>query len=607
MKSAPFLLAVAAALISACATGPSSSPSAPPGATADVARDPVDPDLDALVRSVTDGILKQLGPGPERVMAVSYFTADGEVSGISDELVGSLTTALAGSAKGRLKVVSRQVLDRLLAEASFQASDLADKEKQLTVGKQAGAELLLTGFITPAGDHFRLNAQLVEVETGVVVAAVARDFRAEGELAARATPRTSDTVLVKRERPRIAGASTTTTLFESFDQGAPEIQLEHREDSWGDRIRSASGTVELVERAGVGGSSCARFSFRAALESTDVAGEWRDAGLEFVARVSTGESIQGYDGIAIALAADGFDLVRLTLEQASPGGEQWFYLPLVLNRGEWSELRIPFASFYPADKGNKIDPSKPVTVSIAIPFTENWHRYAFRGGAEISCGLSVDDVGYFSRTSPEDPRVVDTFDDEIERLPLFADLYGTSVYNDYSSSDQGVTRTNPGVKGQSMRITRVQGGASGTGSGRSWRLEGGLDLTGEIRRFHDAGQSIAVFLSSPLAQKLSGFSALTFYVRSDVVTAGILELQDPDNERAFTYPFSVSGFWTRVRVPFAQWSGEQGSLKDAVASPGGTGPLKMMLNMDLPRQRLEQAGAGVLAFSVELDDVLLEK
>ncbi len=119
-------------------------------------------------------------------MAVYYFTVGGEVSGISDYLINGLTTSLATQGKGRVQVVSRQVLDRILSEASFQMSDLADKETQTQIGQQLGA------------DYYKLNTQVVEVTTGVVVTGLIFDFQLEEDFAQK-VGYGSEVIAVERE------------------------------------------------------------------------------------------------------------------------------------------------------------------------------------------------------------------------------------------------------------------------------------------------------------------------------------------------------------------------------------------------------------------------
>lgn len=51
----------------------------------------------------------------------------------------------------------------------FQLSALADEDSQAAVGRQLGADLILTGTIVQEEDIYVLNAQLIDVETGVVL------------------------------------------------------------------------------------------------------------------------------------------------------------------------------------------------------------------------------------------------------------------------------------------------------------------------------------------------------------------------------------------------------------------------------------------------------
>jgi TolB-like protein len=106
-----------------------------------------------------------------KTLAVYYFTGEGEESPLSNFLIDSLTTELANAISYeeiQVSIVSRQVLDRIMAELAFQHTDLADRDTQISIGRQLGAELILTGTITPVGEEYKINAQVLEVETGVV-------------------------------------------------------------------------------------------------------------------------------------------------------------------------------------------------------------------------------------------------------------------------------------------------------------------------------------------------------------------------------------------------------------------------------------------------------
>ena len=154
--------------------------------------------IDGVIEKTTQGILADLPQEQTRTLAVYYFTVGGAVSGISDYLINGLTTSLATQGKGRVQVVSRQVLDRILSEASFQMSDLADKETQIQIGQQLGADLILTGFIDPVADYYKLNTQVVEVTTGVVVTGLIFDFQLEEDFAQK-VGYGSEVIAVERE------------------------------------------------------------------------------------------------------------------------------------------------------------------------------------------------------------------------------------------------------------------------------------------------------------------------------------------------------------------------------------------------------------------------
>ena len=69
----------------------------------------------------------------------------------------------------QVRVVSRTILDQILEELAFQSSDLVDPQTQRSVGKQLGADIVVTGVIGPADQGKKFNIQLIEVETGVVL------------------------------------------------------------------------------------------------------------------------------------------------------------------------------------------------------------------------------------------------------------------------------------------------------------------------------------------------------------------------------------------------------------------------------------------------------
>lgn len=136
-------------------------------------------DVDALIEDASWEAVEilwnnyeDLEEGPTRTMAVYYFLEDGKVSARSDALIEGLTTQLANAIayEGiRVGVVSRTNLDRILEELAFQSSDLVDPATQKSVGRQLGADIIVSGVTTATDRGDKFNIQLIEVETGVVL------------------------------------------------------------------------------------------------------------------------------------------------------------------------------------------------------------------------------------------------------------------------------------------------------------------------------------------------------------------------------------------------------------------------------------------------------
>lgn len=115
-------------------------------------------------------------------IAVYYFLEDRRESPRSDYVLNLLGTGIANAIHEEerpLTLVSRTALDRILEEQSFQVSALADPGTQLLLGKQLGAQIIVTGTITPVQDGYEVNAQMIRVDTGAVLGGVVRTIYPE--------------------------------------------------------------------------------------------------------------------------------------------------------------------------------------------------------------------------------------------------------------------------------------------------------------------------------------------------------------------------------------------------------------------------------------------
>jgi tetratricopeptide (TPR) repeat protein len=75
-------------------------------------------------------------------------------------------------ASGRIEIVERAVLDKLLQELKLSASDLTDPQTAVRVGRILAARLIATGSLTRFGDAGRFGIRVIETETTRIKASV---------------------------------------------------------------------------------------------------------------------------------------------------------------------------------------------------------------------------------------------------------------------------------------------------------------------------------------------------------------------------------------------------------------------------------------------------
>jgi tetratricopeptide (TPR) repeat protein len=87
-----------------------------------------------------------------------------------------LTLIQAFKASGRMTVVEREVLDKLLAEVELSATRLVDPQVALRLGRVLAARLMLIGSLTQQGEAGRLSLRLVATESTDIVTAVTEAY-----------------------------------------------------------------------------------------------------------------------------------------------------------------------------------------------------------------------------------------------------------------------------------------------------------------------------------------------------------------------------------------------------------------------------------------------
>ncbi len=127
----------------------------------------------------TSGDIWRHGPGqtPEEgagdlVIAVADFAnvgQDPELQGLIQGIPESVTTYLAR--KGMVRIVERGRLESALKELQLGMKGIVDEETAAEVGKAVGASAIMVGSFLKIGDMIRINARVIDVETGEVIMA----------------------------------------------------------------------------------------------------------------------------------------------------------------------------------------------------------------------------------------------------------------------------------------------------------------------------------------------------------------------------------------------------------------------------------------------------
>jgi hypothetical protein len=73
---------------------------------------------------------------------------------------------------GRIQLVERALLDKLLGELKLGSSELADRRTALAVGKLVAARLIASGTVVYSGPRTQVTLRLFETETGRITASI---------------------------------------------------------------------------------------------------------------------------------------------------------------------------------------------------------------------------------------------------------------------------------------------------------------------------------------------------------------------------------------------------------------------------------------------------
>ncbi|RKY59390.1 MAG: hypothetical protein DRP94_03685, partial [Candidatus Latescibacterota bacterium] len=116
--------------------------------------------------------VKGLEESKRLVIAVVDFTnvgKDPQLEGLVKGIPESVTTYLGK--KGKVRIVERSRLEAALKELQLGMTGIVDEETAARVGKAVGASAIMVGSFLKIGDLIRINARLIDVQTGEVIMA----------------------------------------------------------------------------------------------------------------------------------------------------------------------------------------------------------------------------------------------------------------------------------------------------------------------------------------------------------------------------------------------------------------------------------------------------
>ncbi len=142
--------------------------------------------IDSVIENAAWDTAAILEETTDKTVAVYYFTSsDKDDQELSEYLRQGLTTEIANAVSYEelnIKVISRQILDQIMEEQSFQLSDLVDESTQSEVGKLLGADLIISGQINWVDDETcHIDIQIIEVGTSIVLGGFSYNFWVDDE------------------------------------------------------------------------------------------------------------------------------------------------------------------------------------------------------------------------------------------------------------------------------------------------------------------------------------------------------------------------------------------------------------------------------------------
>ena len=142
----------------------------------------------------------------------------------------------------KLVVVDRKELDLIRQEEQFQMSGEVSDESAQAIGKKLGAQLIVSGSLTPMGNTYRFRIRVLNVESAAIEAASSSDIDTKERKVALLFANTQTVKEEPKEEPSPSYYVNTNgnDLYEGTSEGRPFKTLNHA------IMRAAESDIKII-------------------------------------------------------------------------------------------------------------------------------------------------------------------------------------------------------------------------------------------------------------------------------------------------------------------------------------------------------------------------
>ena len=178
-------------------------------------------DLDTAIKNGAEHFEKTLQSGT----TIAVLGVRSDFSQLSEYVIDQLSYYLVN---GRIfTVVDRNYLDVIQRELIYQMSGDVSDETAQSIGKQIGAQTVITVGIQPFGNEYRLVLRALSVETGVLQAILSQNIKADNRLSALTGSDFTVPALEAKERHgRLELGASFSYFFQNADISGINIKTE---------------------------------------------------------------------------------------------------------------------------------------------------------------------------------------------------------------------------------------------------------------------------------------------------------------------------------------------------------------------------------------------